>query len=504
MIVCQEAAKPILACKTLGRIARETLEATGVAVAFYWPDGSPLEGSSEPLSPADDASSLVCEAAESGETRVRESCDRLVAAWPIRQRARTVLVAAAEWLLAGNAGAVFGRRLLAAVALAVRADVAREIIREENEATAEALAQSFEEISLLHGLGKVLRVTHPVAELLERTCGELCETLGAEATAAYLPKVEDMGPETVIAGRLPFDASQLPGLVANLLDDLGPEQTVVIVNHCQEDPQLSAISIALERLVLVPLPLREGVSGALMAVNRSAGEFGSPDAKLVRSITGSAAVFIENHRLYRDLQRLMLDLVRALVSSIDAKDPYTCGHSERVAITCREVARRMNLSDKQAECAYMAGLLHDIGKIGTPEHILRKEGLLEPEERQIVHRHPVIGGHILEGIKQLEPIREAILHHHERLDGSGYPDGLRGDQVPLLARVVGLADAFDAMTSNRPYRPMLPFEHVKREIERNVGTQFDVRAVDALFSLDMNRLMHQFVERAAAPSGRTA
>jgi putative nucleotidyltransferase with HDIG domain len=192
----------------------------------------------------------------------------------------------------------------------------------------------------------------------------------------------------------------------------------------------------------------------------------------------------------------MLDLVRALVSSIDAKDPYTCGHSERVAITCREVARRMNLSDREVECAYMAGLLHDIGKIGTPEHILRKEGRLEPEERQIVQRHPVIGGHILEGIKRMEPIREAILHHHERLDGSGYPDGLRGDQVPLLARVVGLADAFDAMTSNRPYRPMLPFEHVKHEIERNVGTQFDVRAVDALFSLDMNRLMHQFAERA--------
>ncbi|HET6441678.1 MAG TPA: hypothetical protein VFH53_04810, partial [Phycisphaerae bacterium] len=193
MIVCQEAAKPILACKTLGRIARETLEATGVAVAFYWPDGSLLEGSSEFLSAADDTSRLVVEAAKSGENRVAEWCDRLVAAWPIRQRARTVLVAAAEWLLAGNAGAVFGRCLLAAVARAVCADVAQEIIREENEATAEALAQSFEEISLLHGLGKVLRVTHPVAELLERTCGELCETLGAEATAAYLPKVEDMG-----------------------------------------------------------------------------------------------------------------------------------------------------------------------------------------------------------------------------------------------------------------------------------------------------------------------
>jgi putative nucleotidyltransferase with HDIG domain len=502
MVVCQATAKSILACETLGRIARETLDATGAAVAFYWPDGSLLEGSSEFLPAADDASRLVVATVESSETRVEELSGRLVAAWPIRQRARTVLVAVAEWPLASSADADSGRRLLAAVARAVSADIDRKIIQEENEATAEALTQSFEEISLLHGLGKVLRVTHPVAELLERTCSELRETLGAEAIAAYLPKVEGMEPQTVIAGRLPFDASQLPVLVAHLLDDLGPEQTVVIINHCQEDPQLAAVSIALERLVLVPLPLREGVSGALMAVNRPAGEFGSPDAKLVRSITSSAAVFIENHRLYRDLQQLMLDLVRALVSSIDAKDPYTCGHSERVAITCREVARQMSLSDKEAEWAYMAGLLHDIGKIGTPEHILRKEGRLEPEELQIIHRHPVTGGRILEGVKRLEPVREAILYHHEHLDGSGYPDGLRGDQIPVLARIVGLADALDAMTSNRPYRPMLPFEHVKREIERNVGTQFDVRAVDALFSLDMNRLMRQFVERA--PSGRTA
>ena len=495
MIVCQEAAKPILACETLGRIARETLEATGVAVAFYWPDGSPLEGSSEPLSPPD-ASGLVCESAESGETRVREWCDRLVAAWPIRQRGRTVLVAAAEWLPAGDAGAVFGRRLLAAVARAVCAEVDREIIRLESEATAEALAQSFEEISLLHNLGKVLRVTQPVSELLDHICGELRGTIGTEAAAAYLPQVEGLGPETVIAGRLPFEADLLPRLVDHVLDGLGPERSVVIINHCQDDPFLAGLSIALERLVLVPLPLREGVSGALVAVNRASSEFGSPDAKLVRSLTSSAAVFVENRRLYRDLHQLMLDLVRALVSSIDAKDPYTCGHSERVAITSREIARQLGLSEQEIERVYLAGLVHDIGKIGTPEHILRKEGRLEPEERRIVQRHPGVGGRILEGIKRLEPIREAVVHHHERLDGSGYPDGLKGGEIPLLARIVGLADAFDAMTSNRPYRPMLPLEHVKREIERNVGTQFDVRAVDALFSLDMNRLMRQFVERA--------
>lgn len=156
----------------------------------------------------------------------------------------------------------------------------------------------------------------------------------------------------------------------------------------------------------------------------------------------------------------------------------------------------MNLPDEQVERVYMAGLLHDIGKIGTPEHILQKEGRLEPEERRIVNEHPVVGGHILEAVKQLEPIREAVLYHHERLDGSGYPEGRKGDQIPLLARIIGLADAFDAMTSNRPYRPMMSLDEVKREIERNVGTQFDVRVVDALLSFDLDRLMRMFAERS--------
>jgi len=479
----------------LERIAREVLEATGVAVVFYRPDGTPVSGSGEFQ---DDLARLVREAAESDEDRFERAGERLRAAWPVRRRGRTVLVAAAEAPASGDADAADPRRPsgLAALGCAVRARLDLEAARRGNEAISEALCQSFEEVSLLHGLGEMLRVTQPVSELLECACRELRETIGAEATAAYLPAAEGEEPETIVAGRLPFDESQLPRLMDRVLDTLGSERPVLINNHCRDDPALAEVSVALERLILVPLPLREGVSGALAAFNRPGGEFGSPDAKLVRSVAGSAAVFVENHRLYRELQELMLDLVRALVSSVDAKDPYTSGHSERVAMTSREIARRMNLPDEQVEWVYMAGLLHDIGKIGTPEHILQKEGRLEPEERRIVNEHPVVGGHILEAVKRLEPIHEAVLYHHERLDGSGYPEGRKGDRIPLLARIIGLADAFDAMTSNRPYRPMMSLDEVKREIERNVGTQFDVRVVDALFSFDLDRLMRMFAERS--------
>jgi putative nucleotidyltransferase with HDIG domain len=185
----------------------------------------------------------------------------------------------------------------------------------------------------------------------------------------------------------------------------------------------------------------------------------------------------------------MLDLVRALVSSVDAKDPYTCGHSERVAMLARRLASELNLKDEEIECVYLGGLLHDIGKIGTPEHILRKEGRLEDEEFRIIKQHPEVGYNILSGVHKLGPIRDVVLSHHERLDGRGYPRGLKGDDIPLLARIAGIADAFDAMTSDRPYRARMPMEKVRSEIERGIGTQFDERAARALLALDLESLL---------------
>jgi putative nucleotidyltransferase with HDIG domain len=477
----------------LAALGRALADCVGVEVAFFEPDGSPAAG---PTGAADGRLARLARRAADTASDCLEPVDGgLAAAWPVRQRSRTLLVAAA---VLATPDAEAGRRLLGLVGQTVRARLALTAAQSEREALAEALAQSFEEVTLLHDLGEALCITQPVDRLLQRGCADLCDCTGAEAVAACLPAVEAAPATVVVAGRLPFDPARLPGLIAGVLDDLGPDRFMVIHNHCQDDPALAALSIALERLVVVPLALRGGTSGALVAVNRPTGEFGSAEAKLVRSVAGSCAVFIENHRLYRDLRDLMLDLVRALVSSIDAKDPYTSGHSERVAFTCRELARRMALSTEEVEQVYLAGLLHDIGKIGTPEAILTKAGLLDAEERRIINRHPVVSARILGSVHRLQPIRLAVLHHHERLDGSGYPEGLRGDAIPLLARIVGLADAFDAMTSNRPYRPMLPLEYVVREIERNVGIQFDLRVVDALMGLGPARLMEQFAQRPTA------
>jgi putative nucleotidyltransferase with HDIG domain len=476
----------------------------GVAVAFYRLDGTPVAGAHEhdrppAAAPAEVVTRLVREAARLNEDRLAGTSDGLAAAWPIGLRGRPRLVAAAELPLEGEAERPMASRLLAAVGEALRAGVAEADARLQCDSLAEALSQSFEEISLLHNVGDVLRVTRPVRGMLEYVCAELRETTGAEAAVAYLPGADGEAAETVVCGCLPLLASDLPDLFDELLDGLDAEGNVLINNHCRQSPALARFSKALNRLVAVPVALGEGTRGAMAALNRSGEEFGSPDAKLIRSSANASAVFIENRRLYNELQQMMLSLVRALVSSVDAKDPYTCGHSERVSVTSREIARQLALDDELIEQTYMAGLLHDIGKIGTPEAILRKDGPLQPEERRIINRHPEIGGHILSGIPKLEPVREAVIHHHERVDGNGYPAGLKGDAIPQSARIVALADAVDAMTSTRPYRPMLPLEHAVREVQQNKGTQFDAAVVEAFFRLDLNRLTQQFAQEPATP-----
>jgi HD-GYP domain-containing protein (c-di-GMP phosphodiesterase class II) len=201
-------------------------------------------------------------------------------------------------------------------------------------------------------------------------------------------------------------------------------------------------------------------------------------------VASGCAVFIENGRLFHDLKELFVGSLKALTSSIDAKDQYTRGHSERVALISRWIAERMSerqpLDEEQIHRIYLAGLLHDIGKIGIDEHVLRKNGKLTPEERECIQRHPSIGASILQGIKQMRDIVPGVLCHHERIDGTGYPDGLRGDEIPLTGKIVGLADSFDAMTSRRVYRDALSIETALDEIRRGLGTQFD-EAVGTVF-----------------------
>lgn len=176
---------------------------------------------------------------------------------------------------------------------------------------------------------------------------------------------------------------------------------------------------------------------------------------------------------YKDLDDLFTSLVGAMVNALDAKSTWTKGHSMRVAMYAREIAVEMGLEEEEIKNIHLAGLLHDIGKIGTYDYLLDKPAKLTDEEYEIVKRHPVQGVTILKGIKQLGHILSLIRHHHERIDGRGYPDGLKGDDIPFGARILHVADTFDAIMADRPYRPSPGIEYAVSELRKYAGQQFD-------------------------------
>jgi putative nucleotidyltransferase with HDIG domain len=179
------------------------------------------------------------------------------------------------------------------------------------------------------------------------------------------------------------------------------------------------------------------------------------------------------------LRRASLSFATALVATLDARDEYTAGHSAAVAIYARDIARRMGLADDQQELVHLCGLVHDIGKIGLPAGLLEKPGPLTLEERRQMEQHSEIGARILRNVDDYSEIADVVRSHHERIDGMGYPDGIHGDDIPLLARIIGVADAYDAMTSDRPYREALPSRVARMRLAQAVGTQFDTGVVAA-------------------------
>ncbi len=188
----------------------------------------------------------------------------------------------------------------------------------------------------------------------------------------------------------------------------------------------------------------------------------------------------DNRRLIAALERGYLDTIRSLASAIDAKDPYTRGHAQRVADLSVEVGRELALPAKELRALERAGLLHDIGKIGVPEAILRKGTKLSPEELELVRGHPAVGAEIVRGVEFLEDVVPGIRSHHERWDGGGYPDKLAGEAIPLVARIVNAADTWDACTSNRPYQAAMPPQDVLAILAGLRGGQIDPRVHDAL------------------------
>ena len=262
-----------------------------------------------------------------------------------------------------------------------------------------------------------------------------------------------------------------------IFDEVAAKKEALMV-HSSEHPQIAP------SLICAPLMIRSNVFGILCIRKKSNRELFTPkDLQYVVSLTKRASLNIENRILYESVYNNVLDTFKALIASIQVRDHYTEKHCFRVTELAVKMAASMNCSQKDIESIKIAGMLHDVGKIAIPDSVLLKAGRLTPEEFMIIKTHPEIGEHILRPILLFDREREIILHHHERWDGKGYPSGLAGEGIPLLSRILAVADSFDAMTNNRPYRPAMELSAAVAELEKNKYSQFDGHVADACLGM---------------------
>lgn len=288
---------------------------------------------------------------------------------------------------------------------------------------------------------------------------------------------------------------------------------VVVSDASREGERHQTLAqLRIERVVCVAVEVGHRCHGFVYLADGGAFRTAlEPVAALVRAVASLAALALANLERLRTTERLeaeqraMFDgTMQALIASIDAKDPYTRGHSARVAEFAALIALRAGLSPAEAERVRLCGLVHDIGKIGVSEDVLRKPGKLTDEEFRHVAAHPVTGHDILRGIPQVADILPGVLHHHERWDGRGYPHGIAGEGIPLLGRIIAVADALDAMTTSRTYRSARPMADAVAEIARCAGTHFDPVLAGIVATMDRSLLqgivgLHVFGPSAGAP-----
>lgn len=352
------------------------------------------------------------------------------------------------------------------------ADVMRDL-----EATVRELSHTYEELSLLYKLSELL-AGMGVDEIAEQVVEEAITTLDVR-TAALLLYDEEQRKLYTKSYRGQWNRNTAVPNDDKIIWSAITEKKPVAFCKLYEAGHAD-YAFAEKSILVCPLNGKARTIGAMVLADRgSKTEFFSSDIKLMMAIASHAALSIENALLYRELEEFLLSAISALVKALEASSQWTAGHTERVTGYAIAIGDAMGLGIKQIEKLKVCSLLHDIGKIAIPKNILDKPGSLTYEEIMQIKRHPLIGAEILGGFKQLQDVILGIKYHHECWDGSHSLLGLKGNDIPLLARILAVADTFDAMTSDRPYRKRKTKEEALREITHLSGKQFDPSIVDA-------------------------
>jgi HD-GYP domain-containing protein (c-di-GMP phosphodiesterase class II) len=363
------------------------------------------------------------------------------------------------------------------------------------------LSQSFDNIDCLYSLGRAMRDPTKPREFLRFVCERLRLSTDFAWVAARFTGDDDAAATLTdrfyLSGSPGAEVSKLVRVSGELVSEHNSKQGVQVL------PAIPAISTGSHQQVLLH-PIQEGVgpAGALIAGEKRGldSTVSSWDIQLFEAAAGFITSYLDNVALFEEQKKLFLGTVQALTAAIDAKDRYTRGHSERVAHLSGLLAREIGMSDEQVEDVRIAGLVHDVGKIGVPEAVLTKQGRLTEVEYDAIKRHPQIGYGILRDIRPLENVLPGVLHHHERWDGKGYPSGLSNEQIPLQARIIAIADTFDAMSSTRSYRPAMARDKVLAELRACAGSQFDPDMVPSFMRVDLSQFDLLVAKHAAAES----
>lgn len=341
-------------------------------------------------------------------------------------------------------------------------------------------------------------------QILQVIIAQARDLLNAEASSLFL--LDDQQHELILYLSRDMNQTNLPPLrmpaELGIIGDVVRTGRSACVDNVKADarhyPGIDEISgMTTKSLLAVPLRVptvvlgrERGAShsriiGGVEAINKRDGHFDATDVQLLGTLAEQAASVLHIANLYNDADELFLNTITALVASIDAKDPYTEGHSQRVSDFSVAIAEQLNLPPEMRHSIRIGALLHDIGKIGVPDSILTKPGRLTVAEYAEIKKHPAIGANIIRGVSLLNDELPALAQHHERLDGKGYPLGLSGDQISPIARIVAVADVFDAITSDRPYRPGMDIETALDILRSITGEHLDEKYVDALIAAYM-------------------
>jgi len=259
----------------------------------------------------------------------------------------------------------------------------------------------------------------------------------------------------------------------------------LIVNSPEKDPRFfkgvdERTEFKTRNIIRVPVKVKAKTMGVLEAINRQEkGGFTKEDLSLLTSLADQVAIALDNSRVYQELEETFLQTADSLADTIEKRDPYTGGHTQRVTSYSLAIGKYLQLKPLERKRLKIASALHDIGKIGIEDHILKKPERLSPEEFDVIKRHSNMGAKIIEHIWQLREIVPGVKYHHEHVDGMGYPDGLRGEEIPVLAKIVAVADTYDAMTTDRPYRKAMDKGAAIEELKKCSGTQLDQGVVEA-------------------------